>query len=167
LIFTLAMQAGQVLQRPYIPMLKEDNIRTGFFEREQFDAVRRHLQAPLDHAVTLGYYTGWRMASEILTLQWPQIDRAAGVIRLEPGTTKNTEGRTFQYLDLVEVRDAVEALWTRHERSGRKASSPRMCSAGEVDSPSRASTRAGTTPVQLRAARAVFLTTCAERLCET
>jgi hypothetical protein len=42
LIFTLAMQAGQVLQRPYIPMLKEDNIRTGFFEREQFDAVRRH-----------------------------------------------------------------------------------------------------------------------------
>ena len=114
-IFTLAMQAGRVLQRPYIPMLKEDNIRKGFFEREQFDAVRRHLTAPLDHVVTLTYYTGWRMASEILTLQWHQIDRVAGVIRLEPGTTKNREGRTFQYRELVEVTAAVEALWARHE----------------------------------------------------
>ena len=114
-IFTLAMQAGRVLQRPYIPMLKEDNIRKGFFEREQFDAVRRHLTAPLDHVVTLTYYTGWRMASEILTLQWHQIDRVAGIIRLEPGTTKNTEGRTFQYRELVEVTAAVEALWARHE----------------------------------------------------
>ncbi len=103
-LFTLAMQAGHVLQRPYIPMLKEDNVRKGFFEREQFDAVRRHLREPLDHAVTLAYYTGWRMASEILTLEWNQIDRAAMVIRLEPGTTKNREGRTFQYRELVEVR---------------------------------------------------------------
>ena len=55
------------------------------------------------------------MASEILTLQWHQIDRTAGVIRLEPGTTKNREGRTFQYRELVEVDAAIEALWTRHE----------------------------------------------------
>jgi integrase len=114
-LFSLAMQAGHVLQRPYIPMLKEDNVRKGFFEREQFDAVRRHLRAPLDHAVTLAYYTGWRMASEILPLQWHQIDRTAGVIRLEPGTTKNREGRTFQYRDLIEVKDAIDVLWARHE----------------------------------------------------
>ena len=55
------------------------------------------------------------MASEILTLEWHQIDRSAGVIRLEPGTTKNREGRTFQYRDLVEVRGAIEALWARQE----------------------------------------------------
>ena len=99
-LFTLAIQSGRLLHRPYIPMLREDNVRKGFFEREQFDAVRRHLKPPLDHAVTLAYYTGWRTASEILTLQWHQIDRAAGVIRLEPGTTKNREGRTFQYREL-------------------------------------------------------------------
>ncbi|MEP7304165.1 MAG: hypothetical protein ABJA98_01480 [Acidobacteriota bacterium] len=36
---------------------------------------------------------------------------------MEPGPTKNREGRTFQYLELVdtEVRAAVDALWTRHE----------------------------------------------------
>ena len=114
-IFTLAIQAGKVLHRPYIPMLKLNNTRKGFFEREQFEAVRRQLPAPLDAAVTVAYYTGWRTASEILPLQWNQIDRKAGVIRLEPGTTKNTEGRTFQYAALDEVRDAIDALWTRHQ----------------------------------------------------
>ncbi|MET0214195.1 MAG: tyrosine-type recombinase/integrase [Vicinamibacterales bacterium] len=96
-------------------LLKEDNLRKGFFEREQFDAVHRHLRAPLDHAVTLAYCSGWRMASEILTLEWHQIDRSAGVIRLEPGTTKNREGPTFQYRDLVEVRGAIDALSARDE----------------------------------------------------
>lgn len=114
-IFSLAVQAGKVLHRPYIPMLKLNNTRKGFFERAQFEAVRRHLPAPLDAATTLAYYTGWRTASELLPLQWNQIDRKAGVIRLEPGTTKNREGRTFQYAALLEVRDAIDALWTRHQ----------------------------------------------------
>ena len=114
-IFTLAIQAGTVLHRPYIPMLKVNNTRKGFFEREQFEAVRRHLPAPLDAAVTVAYYTGWRTPSEILPLQWNQIDRKAKVIRLEPGTTKNTEGRTFQYAVLDDVREAIETLWTRHQ----------------------------------------------------
>ena len=119
-MFTLAIQAAKLLQRPYIPMLKEDNLRKGFFERAQFDAVRARLRSPLDAAVTLAYFTGWRMASEILPLHWHQIDRRAGVIRLEPGTTKNRAGRAFKYAELVEVREAVEALWARHEALARK-----------------------------------------------
>jgi hypothetical protein len=31
-MFTLATQAGKLLHRPHIPMLQEDNTRTGFFE---------------------------------------------------------------------------------------------------------------------------------------
>ena len=34
-MFTLAIAAGQLIHRPHIPMLREDNIRTGFFEREE------------------------------------------------------------------------------------------------------------------------------------
>ena len=44
-------------------------MRKGFFERDQFEAVRAtRLVPPFDGCVTLAYYAGWRMASEILTL---------------------------------------------------------------------------------------------------
>ena len=34
-MYTLAIQAGKLLTRPYVPMLAENNVRTGFFDREQ------------------------------------------------------------------------------------------------------------------------------------
>ena len=114
-MFSLAIQAGKLLQRPYIPMLAEDNVRTGFFERAQFEAVRNHLAPVYQAIVTLAYYTGWRINSEILRLEWRQIDRVAGVIRLEPGTTKNRAGRTFLYAAIDELTAAVDGLWARHE----------------------------------------------------
>src|SRR5262245_25791155 len=42
-MFNLAVQAGKLLQKPHIPFLKEDNVRVGFFERDQFLAVFAHL----------------------------------------------------------------------------------------------------------------------------
>ena len=36
-MYVLAIQAGTLLARPYIPMLQEHNVRQGFFEREQFE----------------------------------------------------------------------------------------------------------------------------------
>jgi integrase len=38
-MFNLAMQDGKLMTRPYIPLLKENNVRKGFFEREQFQAM--------------------------------------------------------------------------------------------------------------------------------
>ena len=45
--------------------------------------------------VTFAYVTGWRINSEVLPLQWRQVDLKAGEVRLDPGTTKNLEGRVF------------------------------------------------------------------------
>ena len=42
---TLVMQAGKLMVRPYIPLLKENNVRKGFFEPEQFTSVKQHLPA--------------------------------------------------------------------------------------------------------------------------
>jgi hypothetical protein len=42
-MFTLAIQAGKLLQRPHIPMLAEHNVRKSFFKRAQFEAVRNRL----------------------------------------------------------------------------------------------------------------------------
>jgi integrase len=134
-MFNLARQAGKLLVVPYIPMLKEHNVRTGFFEREQFESVRSHLPEYAKPIVTFAYITGWRIPSEVLPLQWRQVDLAAGEVRLDPGTTKNDEGRVFPFTaDLRslfekqrELRDALRdrgkiCPWVFHQ-SGRKVSS--------------------------------------------
>jgi integrase len=43
----------------------------------------------------VAYLTGWRVKSEILTRQWVHVDFQSGWLRLEPGETKNREGRQF------------------------------------------------------------------------
>jgi len=98
-MFNLAMQAGKLASRPHIPMLREDNVRRGFFEREQFDAVCRHLPACLQAVVSFAHVTGWRIRSEVLPLEWRQVHFAAGTVRLDPGTTKTREGRVFPMTD--------------------------------------------------------------------
>lgn len=94
-MFSLAMQAEKILRKPFIPMLKESAPRSGFFELESFEAVRRHLPAPLQAVVTFAFVTGWRVPSEVLTLEWSQVDFDAETVRLNPGTTKNGEVRVF------------------------------------------------------------------------
>ena len=34
---------AKVAQVPHIPMLREDNVRTGFFEHEKFQELMKHL----------------------------------------------------------------------------------------------------------------------------
>ena len=92
---TLAMQAGKLLVRPYIPLLKEHNVRQGFFEPDQFVRVKSHLPAHLRPIVDVAHITGWRTPSEILPLEWRQVDLQAGEVRLDPGATKNGEARVF------------------------------------------------------------------------
>ena len=114
-MFSLAVKGEQLQRMPYIEMLRENNARRGFFEREQFEAVRAHLPAYAQPAATFAYITGWRLKSEILTLQWRQVDFRAGVVMLDVGTTKNRDGRTFPMVPelramLERQRAATEAL---------------------------------------------------------
>lgn len=94
-MFSLAVQAGKLHHKPHIPMLREDNVRAGFFEHPQYVDVIKHLPAPMRPVVTFAYVTGWRINSEVLPLQWRQVDLKVGEVRLDPGTTKNREGRVF------------------------------------------------------------------------
>lgn len=97
--YSLALRATppKILARPYIEMLRESNARGGFFEANQFEAVYCHLSEAIRPAATFAYITGWRR-SEILTLTWAQVDSTAGMVRLEPGTTKNGSGVPFPSL---------------------------------------------------------------------
>jgi integrase len=82
---------------PFIPMFKESNIRKGFFEHEEFMALRNALPFPINSLATFGYRLGWRK-SELLGLIWDRVDLKQGIISLDPGETKNGEARTV-YLD--------------------------------------------------------------------
>lgn len=106
--FRLALRAGRVASTPAISMLRCDNVRGGFFEREQFESVRRHLPEHLKPLVTAGYLTGWRRG-ELLSRQWRHVDLEKGWLRLEVGETKNGKGRAFPINALPELRDLLLA----------------------------------------------------------
>lgn len=113
-MFTLALQAGKLLYRPHIPMLRENNVRTGFFESEQIASVLAHLPAEVQPVIEFAHITGWRIASEVLPLQWRQVDFTGGEIRLDAGTTKNGDGRVFPMT--TDLRTVLKAQQVEHER---------------------------------------------------
>jgi len=115
---SLARRAERISRAPYIEMLEENNVRTGYFERAQFEAVRADLPECLRPVVTFAYLTGWRTRSEILPLEWRQVDFKAGTVCLDPGTTKNNEGRTF--VMTPELRACLEAQRTLTEETQRR-----------------------------------------------
>jgi integrase len=106
-IFSLALQAEKVLRKPHIPLLQEGPARAGFFEVEAFEAVCRHLPAPIRAVVTFAYITGWRVPSEVQPLEWSQVDFGAGTVVLNAGTTKNGEARLFPMT--ADLRTLLEA----------------------------------------------------------
>jgi len=101
---------------PYIPMLKENNTRKGFFEHGDFLALRDALPSYLKDFTTFAYKVGWRV-SEITSLTWNQVDRKQGIVRLEVGETKNDEARTV-YLD-DELKEIFNHLWEARKRNSK------------------------------------------------
>ncbi len=105
--FTLAIRARALGAKPHIPMLDEQNARSGFFERADLDRLCAALPPPLRPVMIFAYYTGWRIKAEILPLEWSRVDDE--VVRLEPNTTKNRKGREFPYTHVAELKRLMAA----------------------------------------------------------
>ena len=111
--FRLAWESDKYHGRiPKIPMLQERNVRAGFCDDAMMDAIEAKLPAAVRPVARFCYITGWRK-SEVLGLEWRQVDRKAGEVRLEPDTTKNRAGRVFPFTDAL--RTLLDALWKEHE----------------------------------------------------
>lgn len=95
------------------------NVRKGFFEEKELRAVLTHLEPEYRPAVEFAYLTGWRRG-EVLGLTWRQVDFEAGTVRLEPGTTKNDEGRTFPFAVLPPLADLLRRQREYTERVQRE-----------------------------------------------
>jgi integrase len=103
--FTLGEEATppKVLKAPRFPRLKESAPRRGFLEDAQYDALTRAypelwFRGLLECAKTFG----WRSA-ELKNLRCEQVDLISGTIRLDPGSTKNSDGRVVVMTDAVRV----------------------------------------------------------------
>lgn len=120
-MFNLAIGDGKLFAKPHVPMLTESNVRKGFFEREQFESVRKHLPEAIRPIVTFANITGWRVPSEVLPLTWAQVDFQEGTVRLEPHTTKNDEARTFPMT--AELRQLLKQQRTAADAAQRETDS--------------------------------------------
>jgi integrase len=117
----LAYENNKLLRLPVVRKLKEGAPRQGFFEREQFEAVRRHLRSDLQVAISIAYTFGWRMLIEVLMLERRQVDLDAGTLRLEPGTTKNDEARVVYLTPGLKslLANQIEQVRALEHRLGR------------------------------------------------
>jgi len=111
-MFTLGIRAGKMSVKPYIAKLALNNTRKGFFEWEQFSPVLRNLPEDLQLAIEAAYITGWRIHDEIFTRQKHHADlNGRGWLRLDPGETKNGEGRNFPFT--ARLREIIEQQLAR------------------------------------------------------
>jgi integrase len=112
--FSLAIKSRRIAMRPDIPMLEEDNVRTGFFEREQYSSVQAHLPDDVQPVIEFGYLTGWPIPSEVLTLEWRHVDFDGGEVKLDAANSKNKKPRTFPFT--AALHTLLEDQWAEHEK---------------------------------------------------
>ena len=93
--------------------MRENNVRTGFFERHEIDTVVAHLPPVVDDIVRFAYRSGWRRG-EVLSLRWEDVDRDAGEVRLRAEASKTGEGRCLP-LEIGELKNVIERRWVARE----------------------------------------------------
>ena len=109
-MFRLGQQSTppKVVRAPKFPKLTENNIRKGFLEDGQHRKLVEYCtELWFRSLVECGRTYGWRV-SELLSMRVNQLDVAQRVIRLEPGTTKNLDGR--EVLMTASVHKLLSAL---------------------------------------------------------
>lgn len=123
--FSLLRQAGRLARAPHVPTLATDNVREHFLTMADVEAICREISDELEPVVRFAALTGWRKGEIIAYngspgLRWRQVDFESETVHLDPGTTKNREGRTFPFGTypalrnlLLEQRERTKAVEKR------------------------------------------------------
>lgn len=118
--YRLGLRNGVISAVPHITLLPEHNVRTGFVDPADRPRITRHLPPDVADVVEFMAITGWRSQSEVFPLLWSQVDWAGGFVRLNPGDTKNKEGRMFPLIpELRAILERRLEITRRLERARR------------------------------------------------
>ncbi len=124
-LLRLAYKHGKLPRLPVVEKMPEAAPRAGFVTREQFVTIRQHLPEELRVAVTVAYTFGWRKR-EVLNLRRHHYNPQDGTLRLDPGTTKNREGRVIRLTpELRTLLDAQVERVRELEREAERVVEPR------------------------------------------
>ena len=175
-MFSLAIEAGKLHHKPHFAMLREDNVRVGFFEREQYEAVLAHLPEAMRPVVTFAYVTGLadqqRGAADSVAAgrssrrrgsagsRHHEESRGAGVLP-DPGTPPAPEGaaRHRRRDPAAEEDDRAARVLPSPNHQGRRSAGTWSVTA----SPGAASTKPGGGRGRRPGVPAAFRTTSVER----
>src|SRR5437867_4814086 len=111
--YRLGLDNDVIVAMPRIKLLPENNVRKGFADTKQVELLCRRLKDEVADGVRFAFQTGWRRA-EVFSFSWSQVDWAGGFVRLEPGMTKNGEGRSFP------ITPALRTLLERRQEYTRR-----------------------------------------------
>jgi integrase len=123
--FNLAVEADRLSRVPHFPSVQVDNVRENFLTMGDVDAICAELSDDLAPVVRFAALTGWRKGEIIALkekpgLRWRQVDWEAGMVHLDPGTTKNGEGRTFPFSALPPLEALLRDQRERTDRVEKK-----------------------------------------------
>lgn len=97
---------------PVFPMLKEAPAREGFFESAEHATVVAALPEPYNRIWEVEHDTGWR-ADEVLMRQKSHVDLEHGWLNVDPGETKNGDGRKFPLMPRLREVIKAQLKWSR------------------------------------------------------
>jgi hypothetical protein len=132
----LGLDNDTIVAMPRICLLPENNARQGFEEARQIAAICRRLPPDLADAVQFMFHHRVAQPLRGAAAHMGAGGLGGGGVRLEPGTTKNNEGRAFplipEFRAFLERRQAI----TRRCERAQRASSP-TCSTATADRSNR------------------------------
>jgi integrase len=113
-MFKLAVRKKKLPSSPEIELLDESgNVREGFLEPPEFEAVCAALPGYVQDAARFAYLTGWRIGA-IRALEWRDVDLRARTLQLRAAYAKNRRAKllplTAALLALIERRAAARDL---------------------------------------------------------
>jgi integrase len=122
-MFSLAVRAGKLPHRPHIALLDESgNVREGFLEPAEFEAVCAQLPPYLQDPARFAYTTCWRIGA-VRALEWRDVDLRGRTLQLRAASAKNKRAKLIplagELLALFECRAAVRDLACPYVFTGR------------------------------------------------